>query len=155
MQVRRNALVERSAEQMFDLIEAAERYPLFLPWCSGATIVERSDTVVAAELQVRLAGTQFAMSTRNEKQRPRWMAIHLHSGPFRRFEGEWTLVPLGAQACRVDFALDYEFRHGFVTRAVLPVFDRMADSMVDAFVRRAESLPPYEPVPVSGSDSPP
>lgn len=155
MLVRRTALVERSAEQLFDLIEAAERYPLFLPWCAGATILARDDTLVSAELRVRLAGTQFEMRTRNPKRRPEWMAIHLESGPFRRFEGEWQLAPLGADACRVAFTLDYEFRHGFVTRAAAPVFDRIADSMVDAFVRQAEATPPYPPVPVSGSSSPP
>ncbi|MGD9831507.1 MAG: type II toxin-antitoxin system RatA family toxin [Piscinibacter sp.] len=155
MRVRRSALVERSAEQLFDLIEAAEHYPRFLPWCAGATILARDDALVSAELRVRLAGTQFEMRTRNPKRRPEWMAIHLESGPFHRFEGEWQLAPLGADACRVAFTLDYEFRHGFVTRAAAPVFDRIADSMVDAFVRQAEAMPPYPPVPVSGSSSPP
>lgn len=155
MHVRRSALVERSAEQLFDLMEAAEHYPRFLPWCAGATILARDETLVSAELRVRLAGTQFEMRTRNPKRRPDWMAIHLESGPFRRFEGEWQLAPLGADACRVAFTLDYEFGHGFVTRAVAPLFDRIADSMVDAFVRQAEAMPPYPPVPVSGSSSPP
>lgn len=104
---------------------------------------------------MRLAGTQFEMRTRNPKRRPDWMAIHLESGPFRRFEGEWQLAPLGADACRVGFTLDYEFGPGFVSRAAAPVFDRIADSMVDAFVRQAEAMPPYPPVPVSGSSSPP
>ena len=155
MLVRRTALVERSVEQLFDLIEAAEHYPRFLPWCAGATILARDEAMVSAELRVRLAGTQFEMRTRNPKRRPAWMAIHLESGPFRRFEGEWQLAPLGADACRVGFTLDYEFRHGFVTRAAAPVFDRIADSMVDAFVRQAEAMLPYPPVPVSGSESPP
>lgn len=155
MEVHKTALVGHSAEHMFDLIEAAEHYPRFLPWCAGATILARDDALVSAELRVRLAGTQFEMRTRNPKRRPEWMAIHLESGPFRRFEGEWQLAPLGADACRVAFTLDYEFRHGFVTRAAAPVFDRIADSMVDAFVRQAEATPPYPPVPVSGSSSPP
>lgn len=155
MRVRRRALVERSAEQLFDLIEAAEHYPRFLPWCAGATILARDETLVCAELRVRLAGTQFEMRTRNPKRRPDWMAIHLESGPFRRFEGEWQLAPLGADGCRVAFTLDYEFGQGFVTRAAAPLFDRIADSMVDAFVRQAEAMPPYPPVPVSGSSSPP
>lgn len=155
MRVRRSALVERSTEQLFDLIEAAEHYPRFLPWCAGATILARDETLVCAELRVRLAGTQFEMRTRNPKRRPDWMAIHLESGPFRRFEGEWQLAPLGADACRVAFMLDYEFGQGFVTRAAAPLFDHIADSMVDAFVRQAEAMPPYPPVPVSGSSSPP
>jgi ribosome-associated toxin RatA of RatAB toxin-antitoxin module len=137
MIVRRSALVDRSAERLFDLIEAAEHYPSFLPWCTGATIVSRDDVQVCADLRMRLAGTNFEMRTRNPKRRPEYMAIHLERGPFRRFEGEWLLGALGAHACKVAFTLDYEFDSAWMTRAAGPVFDRIANSMVDAFVQRA------------------
>jgi len=143
--VRRSALVDRSAEQLFDLIEAAEHYPQFLPWCTGATIVSRDDDLVSADLRVRWAGRTFEMRTRNPKRRPEYMAIHLEHGPFRRFEGEWRLGALGADACKVAFTLDYEFDSAWVTRAAGPVFDRMANSMVDAFVQRALASSPSRP----------
>jgi ribosome-associated toxin RatA of RatAB toxin-antitoxin module len=142
MIVRRSALVDRSDAHLFDLIEAAEHYPVFLPWCAGARIVARDNTMVSADLQVRYRGLSFDMRTRNPKQRPEWMTIHLEHGPFRRFDGQWRLRPLGDAACRVDFALDYEFDSAWMTRVASPVFDHIANTLVDAFVRRAESLPP-------------
>ena len=145
MIVRRSALVDRSDGHLFDLIEAAEHYPRFLPWCSAARIVERGESVVSADLQVRWHGMAFDMRTRNPKQRPSHMAIHLERGPFRRFEGEWRLKPLGAAACKVEFALDYEFDSAFMTHAAGPVFSRIADTLVDAFVRRALELPEATP----------
>ena len=48
MDVRKTVLVGHSAEQMFDLIEACEHYPDFLPWCSGATVVARDENTVVA-----------------------------------------------------------------------------------------------------------
>ena len=141
MIVRRTALVERSSEQMFDLIEAAEHYPRFLPWFTSATIVSRDDALVSADLHVRWAGARFEMRTRNPKQRPGFMAIHLEHGPFRRFEGEWRLVALRPDACKVAFSLDYEFDRAWMTAAAGPVFDRIANTLVDAFVQRALSLP--------------
>jgi ribosome-associated toxin RatA of RatAB toxin-antitoxin module len=140
-QVRRSALVERSAEAMFDLIEGAEHYPHFLPWCAGATILERSDEIVAADLRVQWHGLALEFGTRNPKQRPTHMAIHLVRGPFRRFEGQWRLLPLAAQACRVDFELDYAFDGRVAARLAAPVFARIADTMVDAFVREALARP--------------
>lgn len=145
MIVRRSALVERSAEQLFDLIEAAEHYPRFLPWCSGATIVCRDEQGVSADLQVRWAGLRFEMRTRNPKRRPEHMSIHLVHGPFSRFDGEWQLTALGAQACKVAFTLDYAFDSRWMTHAAGPVFDRIANSMVDAFVQQAMSLPATAP----------
>lgn len=141
MIVRRSALVDRSAEHLFDLIEAAEHYPQFLPWCTGATVVSRDDTLVSADLRMRLAGRSFEMRTRNPKRRPDLMTIHLERGPFRRFEGEWRLNPLGADACKVAFTLDYEFDSAWVTSAAGPVFDRIANTLVDAFVQRALVIP--------------
>lgn len=141
MHVRRSALVARPAAQMFDLIEAAEHYPRFLPWCAGARILVRDDTLVSADLQCRWHGVSFEMRTRNPKRRPEHMRILLERGPFRRFEGEWRLKPLAQDACKVEFDLDYEFDSALMTGAAGPFFDRAADTLVDAFVVRALSLP--------------
>ena len=141
MIVRRSALVDRPADHLFDLIEAAEHYPRFLPWCAAATILSRDETLVSADLQVRFAGAEFMMRTRNPKRRPEYMAIHLEHGPFRRFEGEWRLQALDAAACKVEFGLDYEFDSVVMTQIAGPVFARMANTLVDAFVRRALAAP--------------
>lgn len=141
-QVRKSALVMQPAPTMFDLIEGAEHYPLFLPWCSGATILARDDSVVAADIHVDYRGLRFTMRTRNPKRKPEFMAIHLERGPFRHFYGEWRLLPLGSDACKVEFELQYEFDSSLATRLAGPVFAKMADTLVDAFVKRAHAPPP-------------
>ena len=123
---------------MFDLIEAAEYYPKFLPWCANAVILTRDESVVVAQITVDYHGVRFGFTTRNPKRRPNWMAIHLEEGPFRRFEGEWRLTELAADACKIDFALRYEFGGALVGTLVAPVFDGIASTLVDAFVNRAE-----------------
>jgi len=138
MEVRKSALVGFSAESMFDLIEAAEHYPDFLPWCSGATILSRDENVVAAEIAVNYHGLQFNLVTRNPKRRPEWLAVRMERGPFRRFEGEWHLTPLAPEACKIAFELRYEFGGALAGSIAAPVFDRIANTFVDAFVVRAE-----------------
>lgn len=125
---------------MFDLIEAAEHYPEFMPWCSHASILERSAQLVVARLTVDYHGARFDFTTRNPKRRPEWMAITLVDGPFERFEGEWRLTELAPAACRIDFGLSYEFGGPLVGRLAAPVFGSIANTMVDAFVRRAEQM---------------
>ena len=66
------------------------------------------------------------------------MAIHLQDGPFRRFDGEWTLRPLSATGCRIDFRLGYDFDSAVMRRVARPLFDRIADTLVDTFVARAD-----------------
>ena len=126
---------------MFDLIEAAEDYPAFMPWCAAATVLERDEGVVVARIGVDYRGARFAFTTRNPKRRPHWMAIGLEEGPFERFEGEWRLTDLGPDACRIDFELRYAFGNALLGRFAGPVFDHIANTMIDAFVCRAEQIP--------------
>lgn len=140
MELRRSALVAHSAENIFDLIEAAEHYPEFLPWCSGATILARDESVVAAEITVNWHGVGFSFTTRNPKRRPNWLALKLERGPFRRFEGEWNLTPLAADGCKIEFVLRYDFEHAIARSLTAKVFDEIARTFVDAYVARADSL---------------
>lgn len=140
MEVRKTVLVGHSAERMFDLIEQAEHYPDFLPWCAAATIVERDPTVVAADVTVDYHGVRFHFRTRNPKRPPEWMALRLEHGPFHHFEGEWKLTPLAADGCRIDFLLRYDFKSVITRKLAGPVFDRIANTLVDAFVARADRI---------------
>ncbi len=140
MDVRKTVLVGHSAEQMFDLIEACEHYPDFLPWCSGATVVARDENTVVADITVNYLGVRFDFRTRNPKRRPTAMTIHLERGPFRHFDGVWDLTPLAADGCRIDFGLRYDFDSTAMARIARPVFDRIANTLVDRFVARADQV---------------
>ena len=140
MIVRKSALVAFPAEHMFDVIEGAEHYPAFLPWCAGASILSRDESEVAAEITIAFRGVRFRLTTRNPKRRPDFMAILLVRGPFRNFEGEWRLTPLAADACKIEFGLQYEFDQPMMGRLAGPVFDRITNSLVDAFVERARNV---------------
>ena len=145
MDIRRSALVAHPATRLFDVIEAAEHYPQFLPWCAGATILERSEQVVVARIGVAWHGLHFSFVTRNPKRAPSWMAIGLEEGPFRRFAGQWDLTPLADWGCRVDFQLGYELDSALLGTMAGPVFDHLANTLVDAFIRRADDVALAQP----------
>ena len=158
MEIRRSALIGRSATYTFDLIEGAEHYPAFLPWCAGAVILARDSAMVTARISVAYHGVRFDLTTRNPKRRPEWMGIHLERGPFRRFEGEWHVVALAPEACKIELRLRYEFERALIGRIAGGVFDRIADTLVDAFARRAEQAvggqpPELTSLPIAGSPS--
>src|SRR4051794_29574094 len=140
IEVRKSALVPFPIEAMFDLIEAAEHYPVFLPWCASATVLARDEAVVRARIGIDFHGVRFQFVTRNPKRRPEHMSIAVEEGPFRRFEGEWRLNALAADACKIDFRLQYEFQSAVMAKVAGPVFERIANTMVNAFVARAERV---------------
>ena len=151
LELRRSVLVPYAVEDMFDLIEQAETYPQFLPWCTGATILERSDDWVAARIEFTYLKFRFGFQTRNPKQRPDWLRVRLVEGPFKHFHGDWALTRLGDRGCRIHFALSYEIADGVFDKLAAPAIDAVSRSMVDAFVKRAEeTLTELAPAPVFG-----
>jgi ribosome-associated toxin RatA of RatAB toxin-antitoxin module len=137
--IARSAIVEHSAEQMFSLVDDIESYPRFLPWCRAARVDERTAEWVQATLSVGMRGLNQTFSTRNELHPPEAMDMRLLKGPFRHFAAAWRFKPLSAQACSVEFSLEYEMA-GPLARMLEPLFDHIAETMVDAFTRRANAL---------------
>ena len=137
--IARSAIVEHSAERMFALVDDIESYPGFLPWCRAAKVDQRTEGRVEATLSVGMRGLKQTFSTRNELHPPEAMDMRLLKGPFRHFSAAWRFRPLSAQACSVEFSLEYEMA-GPLARLLEPLFDHIADTMVDAFTRRADDL---------------
>ena len=64
----------------------------------------------------------------------------LVDGPFRTLHGQWRFKPLGNEACKIEFTLRYEFSSKLLEKVIGPAFNYIANSFVDAFVKRANSL---------------
>ncbi|HVK56088.1 MAG TPA: type II toxin-antitoxin system RatA family toxin [Burkholderiales bacterium] len=138
-QIDKSVLVEYSAEQMFALVDGVEDYPKFLPWCGGTHLIERSESITLATINIDYHGIRQSFTTRNRKEPPEWMHIELQEGPFQHLIGHWRFKPLGEGACKVEFRLEYEFSSKLLQKIVGPVFSYIANTFVEAFVTRAEA----------------
>lgn len=138
--ISRSALVMHSAKEMFELVNDCESYPKFLPGCSDARLIERKDDYLIGELELAKAGMTYRFTTRNELYDPERIDLSLVEGPFKKLEGHWHFQPLSDQACKVSFELEFEIAGKVVSKALTPLFAKMAASQVDAFVRRADEV---------------
>ncbi len=139
-QVEKSVLVPHSAEQMFRLVDAPEHYPEFLPWCGGADLLRRDEQITVATLHIDYHGIKHNFTTENTKTLPTLMDIKLVEGPFRHLEGIWRFIPLAEDACKIEFRLHYEFSSHLLEKIIAPVFSHIANTFVDAFVQRAETV---------------
>lgn len=138
--VEKSVLIERSAKQMFDLVEDVESYPRFLPWCSQTRVDFRDEKKTVATLHVDFHGVKSHFTTENAKEIPSWMTLKLVDGPFRRLEGSWRFKPLAENACKVEFQLSYEFSSKIFEKIIGPVFNQITSTFVEAFVKRANQV---------------
>jgi len=139
-EVTRSVIVGHSPAQMFALIDNVERYPEFLPWCGSAALLSRDETSFRATLEINYRGIRKNFTTENATRPPEEMTIKLVEGPFRTLEGAWRLKALGDRGCRIDFELRYEFSSTLLQKLIGPVFDYIANSLVEAFVKRADRI---------------
>ena len=138
--VHKTVFLGYSAEQMFDLVATVEDYPKFLPWCGGVKVLERSTEMLVACLAINFHGVNQSFTTRNLNTRPTQMRMQLVDGPFKTMDGTWTFKALRADACKVEFDLRYEFSSMILEQLIGPVFGVIANSMVDSFCKRAETV---------------
>jgi ribosome-associated toxin RatA of RatAB toxin-antitoxin module len=139
-EIRRNALVTFSPEQMFDLVIDVERYPEFLPWVAHAQLHEKSERDLLASMEMQRAGVRERFTTRNEFDRPGYMSMRLVQGPFRLLEGRWSFAPIADAGTRIELAMRFEFASPVVSLLFGRAFEQSCNTLIDAFITRARTL---------------
>ncbi|HIP81894.1 MAG TPA: type II toxin-antitoxin system RatA family toxin [Leucothrix mucor] len=138
--VNKSALVPFSAEQMYKLVEDVNSYHKFLPWCSASEEIKRDNDVIVASVTIAKGGVNKKFTTRNLLQKNKMIEISLVDGPFKHLHGFWRFDELKADACKVSLDLEYEFSSKLLGMVVGPVFNQVANTMVDSFVEEAKSV---------------
>ena len=111
---------------MFDLVADVERYPEFVPLCTGLKVRRRQrdlsgrETLVAdMSVGYRAIREQFASRVTLDRGR-REILVEYIDGPFSHLQNIWTFRPEGEDAtsssCRVEFFIDYEFKSRMLSR---------------------------------------
>lgn len=144
-QVKKSVLLWYSPGEMYRLVTDIPSYPAFLPWCDRGEILAQDEAGMTARVHLAYAGLHHAFTTRNTQQVDRQVLVQLVDGPFSVLEGSWNFLPLQRAgqdlvACRIEFELKYAFASRPLELVLSPVFDRVANTLVDAFVTRAEQV---------------
>jgi ribosome-associated toxin RatA of RatAB toxin-antitoxin module len=141
--VSKSVLIWYNPQEMYVLVTHIDQYPQFLPWCDRARVIETDASGMTAEIGIAFSGIRQTFTTRNEHIEGQRVLINLVNGPFSKLEGEWNFLPLGdgtQRACKVELTLTYSFANATLGKLIGPVFDKIAGTMVDAFVKRANQV---------------
>ncbi|WP_019625709.1 type II toxin-antitoxin system RatA family toxin [Thioalkalivibrio sp. ALJT] len=138
--IRRYADVPYTREQMFNLVNDVDAYPEFLPGCRSASARPRGEHEVEGTIELAKGALHKSFTTRNTLKRPESIDIRLVSGPFRRLHGTWSFSQVEGGRTRIALELEFEFANRIMAFAIGPVFNQIANSLVDAFVQRAREV---------------
>lgn len=137
--------VPYKADDMFALVAGIEKYPEFLPWCTGARIRKRERDggaeVVVADLIVsyKVFREQFTSRVVLDSAARR-IDVHYVRGPFKHLANEWKFEPLADGGSRIHFFIDFEFRSVTLQKLMNSVFGKAFARVMQAFIDRADAL---------------
>jgi ribosome-associated toxin RatA of RatAB toxin-antitoxin module len=141
--VTKSVLIWYSPAEMYVLVTDVAQYPQFLPWCDHANVLAQDADGMTAEVGISFGGVRQTFTTRNIHTPSSRVDMQLVKGPFSRLDGQWDFHALGdgtQRACKVELTLNYGFDNATLGKLVGPVFDKIAATMVDAFVKRAQQV---------------
>lgn len=138
--VDRNAIMPYTAEAMYQLVADVETYPDFLPWCRSARVDQRGGGEVEASLEISRGPVRKSFTTRNQLKYGESIRMSLVDGPFKHLNGEWRFTPLGNDGSKIELHLEFDFESRLLKATVGPVFNHIAETMVDALCKRAHAL---------------
>lgn len=138
--------VKHTPEQMFALVADVERYPEFLPLCTGLRVLRRTSEdepareTLVAEMSVGYKAIAERFTTKVTLDHANH-EIHVSyvNGPFRYLENRWEFRPDG-EGCSVLFNIDYEFRSMALGLLMGAMFDSAFRRFTQAFENRADKV---------------
>lgn len=136
----KQASVPYTTHQMFELVNSIEDYPRFLPWCHQAQILNKTEQEITASLDIAWKGIHKSFTTHNKLYPDQRIEIFLINGPLQHLEGIWTFQDTPGGGCLVTLALEFEFTKNFIGILFQPIFQYIANTLVDAFCKRATEL---------------
>ena len=135
--IHKSAIVLHPAEKMFQLVDSVENYPQFLPWCGSTQIIERDKEKTIASIEINYKGIRQTFTTKNTKKQNQEMMIKLIDGPFKSLSGQWMFKNIDKDSCQIELKLEYEFSNIILEKLISPVFNMIANTFIDEFIKEA------------------
>jgi len=140
IRIHKTALVPYSNNDMFALVSDITHYPQFLPWCKSVTLSSQNESQVIATITMSRAGLEKSFTTTNIVKPNESIEMRLLKGPFNHLQGHWDFQALGEEGCKISLKMAFEIKNPVLRLSLEPVFTKIINTLVDAFVKRANEL---------------
>ena len=95
-------------------------------------MLDKKSTVLCSDFTI-----QCFCGRQQNSNGPHEMKIQLIKGPFKTLSGFWKFTKIDNMSCKVDLVLDYDFSNYLLEKLIGPVFNIIANSFIDEFIKEA------------------
>ena len=100
-------LIKIDHELVFKEISNFENYVNYVPGCSNAELVERTDNYEVGKLEFNLLFKNYTITSKNYISDNK-IKIEQIDGPFISFEGEWRVIKKDKNITKITFTANFE-----------------------------------------------
>ena len=100
-------LINIDHEKVFKEISNFENYVNYVPGCSNAELVERTDNYEVGKLKFNLLFKNYTITSKNYISDKK-IKIEQIDGPFISFEGEWKVLEKDKNITKIVFTANFE-----------------------------------------------
>jgi len=142
LECHRNLCLAYTPQELFELVADVASYPLFLPGCQSAHILECSDQEMIADLTVGSGPWQGTFRSRVHLFPSHKIDVAYVNGPLKTLTNQWLFQSLSGrdEGCRVDCTLAFSFHNPLFNRMMSVFLNTAVTKVLAAFQVRAEEV---------------
>ena len=145
--IEKTVIVPHSTIKMFKLISNINNYHYYLPWCKNAQIISQRPISHNQEELIGVIYIEYLKLRTNFKTKNihslhitedhHQISFDLLEGPFTYLSGNWNFIPLGVDATKIEFVMQYKFSNFLLEKAIGPIFSYLYKHILDSFIMQA------------------
>ena len=134
--IKRSIEIQDAHHSIYSMIADIEQYPIFLPWCESAEIIQSHGDTIIAKLCLNIFGFRTSITTENQMKEPENIKMTLKSGPFRKFNASWFFESKSASTTQVKYVMNYQLINPIVERIIEKNIDSFVDQLMESFAKK-------------------
>ena len=134
--IKRSFKIQDAHHSIYNIVADIEQYPILLPWCESAEIIQSHGDTVIAKLCLNIFGFRTSITTENQMQKSENIKMTLKSGPFRKFNASWFFEPQSVSTTQVTYVMNYQLINPIVERIIEKNIDSFVDQLMESFTNK-------------------
>jgi len=128
-----------NAVDLFRIVLDIEKYPLYIPWCSGIEILSKKNNEIKANMFVDYKFFPSQKFTSNVIFDLEKMSIKTNyvEGPLKDLITKWEFKNLKKNKSKILFNVKFEFKNFFHQKIAELFFPLVESKMIKSFIERA------------------
>jgi ribosome-associated toxin RatA of RatAB toxin-antitoxin module len=136
MLIKKEAIILKDVETVFNIVNRVELYKNFVPYCVKSEIILEENNFMEAKLEFNLKGLITSFTTRNETCENEYINMKLIDGPFKYLDGKWEFKSIDKKTI-IYLTINYEAESKIVEYTIGKSLEKITNYLVKAFINES------------------